>query len=152
VCQECEGSQHVCQDTNGRHRCTDLTSDPLHCGACGAACPAGNVCRRSQCVPAGLQPCYTQADCDSGMCRVDSRDGSGACCPGAPGEAYCGGSTCPDLYSDPANCGACGKVCAAGEVCSETSCCVKGSGSPCRAGQLCCSAGHACINGTCQIT
>lgn len=58
--------------------------------------------------------------------------------------AGCGGSSCPshfktcgkacvDIYTDPANCGACGKACAGGEVCSSGAC-----GQSCPVGETAC--------------
>src|SRR5687767_4649194 len=32
-------------------RCVDLTSDPLHCGACGNACGAFQTCNAGRCAP-----------------------------------------------------------------------------------------------------
>src|SRR5262245_21767397 len=44
---------------------------------------------------------------------------AGVTCP--PNLADCGG-VCVDRTSDPANCGACAKACAEGEVCVNTAC------------------------------
>lgn len=105
--------------------CTDVASDPRHCGACEQACGAGCVCAAGACVtvcPAGL------TRCDGGSCGVcvDLRtdpDHCGACgnvlaewvlCSdgmpvAAPGFMLCDGIPFP--LNDPNNCGACGVVC-----------------------------------------
>jgi hypothetical protein len=93
-----------------------------------------------------------------------------------PGSTLCAGS-CTNTTFDPSNCGVCGKVCAAGEVCSAGQCavtCLGGStqcgdkcvdvaadpancgtcGKACAAGELCsastCSA--QCLGGTAECT
>jgi hypothetical protein len=54
-----------------------------------------------------------------------------------PGQSDCGGR-CVDLTTDPANCGRCGRACAAGEVCNEGTC-----SSTCSAGLANCAG--ACV-------
>ena len=115
--------------------CVDLANDRLHCGACGAACPAGNICVNRSCqvsCPAG------QAQC-GGAC-VDLRTSNahcGACGTAcAPGTACAAGvcavscgagltqcsTACVNLQTDNAHCGACGAVCPAGSACSRGAC------------------------------
>jgi hypothetical protein len=62
--------------------------------------------------------------------------GGSVTCPGA---TLCG-ETCTNLTFDPANCGMCGKACAAGEVCSNGNCAAT------------CSGGATECNGTCTNT
>ena len=63
--------------------------------------------------------------------------GTGVTCPGS---TLCAGS-CTDVTFDPSNCGVCGKVCAAGEVCSAGQC-----GVTCLGGSTAC--GGKCVDVT----
>src|SRR6185312_5102456 len=76
--------------------CTDITTDANNCGSCSTpgnstACPKGEICKDSQCT-AGCVPPQT-------ACSV--------------GEA----NYCANLTDDVNNCGDCGIVCLAGQVC-----------------------------------
>jgi hypothetical protein len=73
-----------CASCAGTPDCVDLRVTPTHCGACGKACAAGEVCSGGACVRECVAP------------YVD-----------------CGGH-CVDLASDPKNCGACANTCANG--------------------------------------
>jgi Stigma-specific protein, Stig1 len=74
----CDGGQTLCTG-----RCVSTSSDGLNCGACGNACPAGQVCNSGSC----------QADCAMGTTRC--------------------GAACADVQTDPAHCGRCGNACPA---------------------------------------
>ena len=78
--------------------CTNTNVDPKNCGACGAACKAGEVCATGKCA----------LTCPSGQQKCGAGDG--------------GAARCADTNSDPQNCGACGAACKAGEVCSAGKC------------------------------
>src|SRR5690349_15741578 len=56
----------------------------------------------------------------------------------ASGQQSCGG-TCIDVLANPANCGACGKACAADQVCDQGACKAKAQG--CSGGLLACGGG-----------
>ncbi len=63
--------------------------------------------------------CASDSDCGSGWhCFTSCRraDFSPYCIPDGSCEA------CPDLASDPRNCGTCGTACAAGESCLDGTC------------------------------
>lgn len=75
----CDLGEISCDDL-----CRDARTDPLHCGACGIECAAGEVCAGGACRPT----------CDLPL-------------------LLCGG-LCIDVSSDPDNCGGCGVVCASG--------------------------------------
>jgi hypothetical protein len=84
--------------------CVALDEDNRHCGACGNACPSGQVC--------------VAGACKAGTCEESFRN---AC-----------GPECVRLTENPAHCGACGKACGAGTVCHKSACVnVFGSGASC---------------------
>jgi hypothetical protein len=70
-----------------------LDDDPRHCGACGRACSAQEVCAAGACTD---------------VCAL-------------AGKTSCAG-TCVDLLTDVAHCGACGIACPAGAVCAAGAC------------------------------
>jgi len=84
---ECPAGNSVCFGS-----CVDLTTSTSHCGSCGTACEAGEVC-------------------SAGFCGVG--------CPA--GQMDCGGA-CVDTNADPTHCGACGNACPSDQVCSAGAC------------------------------
>ena len=135
----CSGTLKSCGVT-----CVDLAVDPASCGACGNACPRGDICASHRCeCPQGHHTCNGScvdlssdaANCGAcgNVCSAGTVCASGRCvCPASDG--VCGGR-CVNLARDRKNCGRCGTVCAPGESCAAGSCV--------------CAAGHAVCNGTC---
>ncbi|MEZ4409823.1 MAG: hypothetical protein R3A52_25625 [Polyangiales bacterium] len=117
----CAAGQQCCGTV-----CVDTQNDRSNCGACGRACPAGTACFAGACTPEFM--------CNGGL----------PCPPGAT----CCTNRCVGLQSDASNCGACGRVCPAGAVCTDGLCrrptpgC--GDGPACAAGEACCDA--ACVD------
>jgi hypothetical protein len=79
-------------------QCVDITSNPLHCGACGNACRANQSCGGSRCV---CNPGYDDCDGDpSNGCETDLRTTAlhcGACgnaCSRAGASSICVDSAC----------------------------------------------------------
>ncbi len=103
----CNGGATQCGNS-----CVNLALDPSNCGACGATCTTGRVCSNFKCgdtCAAGLTLC-TQVGSHAGV----TADG---------GAADAGGlAVCVDDSADPNNCGRCGLVCPAGQLCSNGSC------------------------------
>ena len=97
------GTKEVCPA--GSLRCGDscavVSRDALNCGACGVACPTGQVCAAA--------PGKATASC--------------GCPAGRPDACGTSSSTvCTDVQADPLHCGACGVACGAGTVCSAGEC------------------------------
>ncbi len=104
----CEATETVCGGA-----CVDTQTSRDHCGACGKACAAGEVC-------------------SAGACSLSCGGGTVKCTSG-------GSSVCSTLASDPLHCGACGNACPARA--NAASVCASGTCSfACNAGYADCNA------------
>ncbi len=116
--------------------CVIVDRDPQNCGACGTACPDGQVCSQGQCGLTCLGGATKCGDTCTDI-KVDSKNcgGCGAACPageycsaGACGftcggdTTMCGDAGCFDTQSDRFNCGGCGTACEVGEDCVQSAC------------------------------
>lgn len=129
----CGHSFRNCDDDPTTGCETWARDNPDHCGGCGIACRADEVCTGTTCgCPGGLTDCdgacvdtlVDQGHC--GGCGLACAEGAacaaGACC--ADGLAACG-STCADLDTHPEHCGACGASCLHANV--DTATCAEGA-------------------------
>jgi hypothetical protein len=134
--------------------CVDPSSDPDHCGSCGARVAPGAVCRDgSSACPDG------RTMCDDGCVDLSSdADNCGACgnaladgtrCVG--GEASCSdgralcGDRCVDLVNDRHNCGACGVDCGPVGSCGGDGACYLDTAHPDDCATVCATIDLTCV-------
>ncbi len=110
---ECAASYGNCDGMAANGCETDTRADATHCGRCGNACSA---------------PSNARATCAAGACGFACNAGFADC------DASAADGCEVDTTSDRANCGACGRACVAGEVCSAGAC-----RSTCAAGETNCA-------------
>ncbi|AKU93951.1 Tryptophan synthase alpha chain [Labilithrix luteola] len=96
-----------CGDT-----CVNTSSDQKNCGACGSVCSAPDRDDpRWTCGP-GFSPPNTAWLCGGSSCNLACKPHFADC-----NQLFCGDGCEVDLQTDPANCGACGNACSAGQDC-----------------------------------
>ena len=145
----------------------DLSSDPLHCGACDIACAETEVCcdgtcaditsEVNHCGECGMR-CPRGTTCCGGGCVDTSADANhcGACENRCGGGMGCCDGECFDTQTDRNHCGPFCLNCAAGDACCFGSCAnlttFQHCGScenVCATDELCCSG--TCMTGTCPL-
>jgi hypothetical protein len=149
----CDQTQTRCGST-----CSDLQTDPNHCGICERSCVGGTgadaVCSGGQC---GL---HCSADPQDQQCAPPNHCSQSHCC--ASDQTWCG-DRCVATATDASNCGGCGLPCSAPNhgvpVCSNSQCSYscQGGYSPCGSGCIdsssdvnnCGSCSHRCTSGSC---
>ncbi|MBK7863074.1 MAG: hypothetical protein IPJ65_31585 [Archangiaceae bacterium] len=113
--------------------CVNRGTDTQNCGACGASCAAGHVCRNGNCTwpDGGFGSCLTGVGCPSGTVCENNKCLPLTCAPGSSGAACgfgrgvgasqyftttgtCCNGACVDFKQDPQNCAACGASCTSG--------------------------------------
>lgn len=129
-------------DCDAASGCETPLGTPDACGGCGDACTAANAigsCNSGVCAyecatgfgncDAASPDCETRLDTgsDCGGCGIECSGELGVCDGGvcsagctAPREPC--GTTCTDLLSNPAHCGACDSACEAYQVCYQGRC------------------------------
>ncbi|MBX3273713.1 MAG: hypothetical protein KF729_25840 [Sandaracinaceae bacterium] len=128
-------AERMCPDAMGVVSCVDIDRDPRNCGRCDNDCGTRGLCTGGVCCTPSAERCNGRDDdCDGAVDEDTAAEcaASGGFCVGGscscPAERQCG-AVCADLDRDPANCGACGTRCGAGEVCAAGACCAS-AGAP----------------------
>jgi hypothetical protein len=155
--------------------CVDaVSSNPQHCGACGASCPPGDICHIGYCtLPdagavsgcGGACPSGTVCEGSHNRCLpVGCQAGaSGELCGFGRGLSYsaysiitghCCNGACVDFNQDSHNCNACGTTCTSGPCVSGDpfggpfgSMCIEPPATTCT---VSCPANHYCTTAGCR--
>lgn len=150
ACDPACGACLVC-DTTSRACVVDASRVGQACGSTGQICGSNGACACTN------STCPACGNCENGQCRNTCTDqrapdcvNDQCVCTGA-GNAVCSLSRpaccpdgCQDLENGPQNCGSCGNVCDAGQVCRDGVCNVI-CGS-----DFCPASTEACCSGVCQ--
>ncbi len=128
----CTSGQSCCPGLG----CIDTQNDPFNCGACGKSCAAGESCNAGVCSCGGKTCGATQACCNGTCTDGGCSCGAMTCTSAAP---LCCNNACVDVFKDNANCGSCGKSCAAPYNCSTGACACRGA--VCGSSDTCCASG-----------
>jgi hypothetical protein len=145
----CLTGNTLCAPDGGAAFCANTQTDNANCGACGAACPSGQVCSGGACLGTcapGFATCTSGSGApycanlgsdtnNCGACGTacpsgQTCNGSGVCAETCtPGFSACtsasGASYCANLGSDTNNCGACGTACPSGQTCNGSGVCTE---------------------------
>jgi hypothetical protein len=125
----CRADTKECIGTDGKPFCAPVFNDPSNCGECGRVCAPGQGCNNGQCMNGG-------AATDGGATQTCPQPNK--FCPDQAGGQYCA-----NVMYDRNNCGQCGRLCAANEMCNNGQCVVGGGGPDagvtCPAGFLTCA-------------
>lgn len=141
----CSSSKYKNCDSTWSNGCeTNVTTDPNHCGDCGApACVGGQICESSHCTcPSGK--------CLSGSTCYDfSHEHCGSGCSACSSSQICKDQVC-------ASCGSTGAVCCQNDTCNSGNICQSGTckacggaNQPCCGGSSCGASSLTCSSGTC---
>jgi hypothetical protein len=125
VCTGCPTDCSLTGQTCCSGVCVDVAANPFHCGMCGRACAAGELCCAGSCVPTGPAHCGA---CGR-ACGTGETCAASTCCAAS---SVCAGR-CVDLMNDSMNCGRCGNACTAPATCRGGCCCV---GTTCDCGVM----------------
>ncbi len=116
-------------------QCIDRFADPDNCGACGVRCDGGaclfGLCSEGLATNGCSPACPSGATCVLGGCVGSACPSTSDFCVTRNGDISrcCPDQSCPDLSSDPLNCGDCGVICPSGESCQNGRCGTSGCGA-----------------------